>query len=50
MINLVSCDEVGRGCLAGPIVGCSVKINITTIKKLSLYFEQFENKNIKLIK
>src|SRR5210317_1670677 len=32
---VIGADEVGRGCFAGPIVGCAVKINQKDSKKLS---------------
>lgn len=32
---IIGCDEVGRGPLAGPVVGCAVKINRDALSKLS---------------
>lgn len=28
---IIGCDEVGRGCLAGPIMACTVRIDLTTL-------------------
>ena len=32
---VIGADEVGRGCFAGPIVGCAVKINLKDKDHLS---------------
>ena len=32
---IIGADEVGRGCFAGPIVGCAVKISSKDKKYLS---------------
>ncbi len=40
---VIGADEVGRGCFAGPIVGCAVKINQKDSKHLS---EVKDSKNL----